>query len=55
MIGDSNFDIEAGRAAGVRTVAVSYGYRGRDFLKDADVIISSFEELPGAIEAGSGR
>jgi phosphoglycolate phosphatase len=55
MIGDSNFDIEAGRAAGVRTVAVSYGYRGKDFLQGADVIISSFEELPGAIEAGNGR
>ncbi len=26
MVGDSVYDIAAGRAAGVRTVAVTYGY-----------------------------
>jgi phosphoglycolate phosphatase len=45
MIGDSNFDIEAGKRAGVKTVAVTYGYRDRDILKDADYMIDSFGEL----------
>ncbi len=45
IVGDSNYDIEAGRAAGVRTVAVSYGYRDVSLLKDADVIIDNMKEL----------
>ncbi len=45
MVGDSNYDIEAGKAAGVRTVAVSYGYRNRSLLKAADCIIDSIGEL----------
>ena len=45
IVGDSNYDIEAGRAAGVRTVAVSYGYRDVNLLKDADFIIDSMKEL----------
>jgi len=45
MVGDSNYDIEAGRAAGVRTVAVSYGYRHVSLLKDADFIIDNMKEL----------
>lgn len=45
MTGDSNFDIEAGRAAGIKTIAVTYGYRSKELLKDADFMIDSFEEL----------
>ncbi len=45
MVGDSNYDIEAGRAAGVKTVAVSYGYRHVSLLKDADFIIDNMNEL----------
>lgn len=45
IIGDSNYDIEAGRAAGVTTVAVTYGFRKREILKDADFIIDRFDEL----------
>ncbi len=45
IVGDSNYDIEAGRAAGVRTVAVSYGYRDVSLLKDADFIIDSMTDL----------
>lgn len=39
MIGDSNLDIQAGHAAGVKTVAVLYGYRPYVMLKDADYFI----------------
>jgi len=45
IIGDSNFDIEAGKAAGVMTIAVTYGYRSREVLKDADIIIDTFGEI----------
>jgi len=45
IIGDSNFDIEAGKSAGVRTVAVTYGYRNREVLKEADYMIDSFDAL----------
>ena len=45
MIGDSDVDVQAGKAAGIKTIAVTYGYRDRDILKDADYLIDSFEEL----------
>ncbi len=45
IIGDSNFDIEAGKAAGVKTVAVTYGYRSKEALKEADFMIDKFGEL----------
>lgn len=49
MVGDSCFDIEAGKAAGVATVAVSYGFRSADTLGDADFVIDSMEDLPAII------
>lgn len=45
IIGDSNLDIEAGRAAGLKTVAVTYGYRTLDVIKDADYVIDRIEDL----------
>jgi len=50
MIGDSNFDVEAGKKAGIRTVAVSYGYRERNYLSDADYLIEAFNELPAVLD-----
>jgi len=54
IVGDSNYDIEAGKAAGVITVAVSYGYRGIEYLKGADAIIDSFGELTDLVSKYSG-
>jgi len=47
MVGDSPSDIEAGRAAGMLTCAVSYGYRPRDVLLPAqpDIVIDDIREL----------
>ncbi len=45
IIGDSNFDIEAGKAAGISTIAVTYGYRSKEYLKEADFMIDAFGEL----------
>jgi len=47
MIGDSKNDILAGKNAGIKTVAVTYGYNyGEDVRKyKPDVVINRFEEL----------
>ena len=45
IVGDSNFDIEAGKAAGIKTIAVTYGYRPVDLLKDADYLIDKMSDL----------
>lgn len=47
IVGDSPIDCETGRAAGVFTVGVSYGFRPVKELKDAgcDMIISDFVTL----------
>jgi len=54
MVGDSSFDIETGLNAGVRTVAVAYGFRPRETLLDADVLIDRFMDLPAAIKGLEG-
>ncbi len=45
MIGDSNYDVEAGREAGVKVIGVTYGFRPRKYLEKSDVILDSFDEL----------
>lgn len=45
FIGDSSIDIATGRNAGIKTVAVTYGYRPMELLKNADFIINNIEEL----------
>jgi phosphoglycolate phosphatase len=45
IVGDSNYDIDAGRKAGVKTVAVTYGYRERQYLMNADYMIDSMVDL----------
>ncbi len=47
MIGDSPSDVEAGSRAGTATVAVLWGYRGRDLLvaSGPDRLAASAEEL----------
>jgi phosphoglycolate phosphatase len=47
MIGDSENDVNAGRNAGARTCAVTFGYRSHEELALArpDIIVDSFEQL----------
>jgi phosphoglycolate phosphatase len=48
MVGDSRHDLEAGRAAGMRTVAVLTGIAKRaDLAPHADVVLSHIGEIPG--------
>ncbi|MBM7069970.1 HAD-IA family hydrolase [Actibacterium sp. 188UL27-1] len=51
MIGDTTFDIQMGRAAGVATIGVAWGYHDVAALHDAgaDMVIDSFDALPDAL------
>ena len=50
MVGDSRFDIEAAKSAGVRVVAVDFGYSEEPAVKFApDRVISHFDHLWGAV------
>lgn len=55
FIGDSEVDIETGRAAGMRTVGVTWGIGDPSQLRAShpDVVISQVAELFGALTAGS--
>lgn len=51
MIGDTTFDLEMGRSAGVKTVAVDWGYHDTDMLRPfADEVIFEFDALAGALD-----
>jgi len=55
IVGDSNFDIEAGKKAGIKTIAVTYGFRGKNLLLDADYMIDEFNELPSVLDRNSPK
>ena len=53
MVGDSENDAGAARAAGVPFVAVAYGYaKGPLADLDADFVIERFSDLPGILRGG---
>jgi phosphoglycolate phosphatase len=55
MVGDSRHDLEAGRAAGMRTVAVLTGVASRDQLAPhAEVVLSDIGEIPGWLSRFQG-
>ena len=50
MIGDTTYDMEMGRAAGLKTIGVDWGYhRAADLRPMADKVITSFADLPRAL------
>jgi phosphoglycolate phosphatase len=56
MVGDSRHDLQAGRAAGMRTVAVLTGIASAaDLSPLADVVLPDIGALPGWIQATSGQ
>ena len=55
MVGDSQYDIEAGHNAGTKTVAVTYGYQERSLLTAADYQIDSFRDLPRILDIASSK
>jgi phosphoglycolate phosphatase-like HAD superfamily hydrolase len=52
MIGDTYRDMQAGKAAGCATLAVTYGAGDRESLVacEPDAMVGSIGELPGALE-----
>jgi phosphoglycolate phosphatase len=53
LIGDSRYDIEAGKRAGVMTVGVTYGYGTLEQIEGADYLIDSFQGIPGILDIQS--
>ncbi len=49
MIGDTSFDMEMSRAAGLHRIGVGWGYHGAGKLGAADRVIDSFAMLPDAL------
>ncbi len=49
MIGDTSFDMEMARAAGMAGIGVSWGYHPRTSLRDAVRVIDDFTELPACL------
>ncbi|MFY9211747.1 MAG: HAD-IA family hydrolase [Aestuariivita sp.] len=50
MIGDTSFDMEMARAAGVFALGVSWGYHGREKLTAAQRIVDEMSALPRALD-----
>ena len=48
MVGDTTYDMDMAKAAGVAAIGVSWGYHAVETL-NADRIVGSFAELPAAI------
>jgi pyrophosphatase PpaX len=57
FVGDSPHDVEAGRAAGVYTVGVSWGaFTVEEMARSgADLVIHDIQELPRAVERFAGK
>ncbi|MCU0908551.1 MAG: HAD-IA family hydrolase [Rhodobacteraceae bacterium] len=57
MVGDTTFDITMGRAAGVRTLAVAWGYHPVADLRaaGADLVAGDWTEVEGALDWLWGR
>mgnify|MGYP000886199691 CR=1 FL=1 len=52
IIGDTIFDMEMGKAAGTKTIGVTWGYHHPNELRGAgaDLLVESYAELPAAID-----
>ena len=52
MVGDTSYDMEMGRAAGYRTVGVTWGYHPPQALRDAgaDLLVKDFAALEPALD-----
>lgn len=55
MVGDSINDIQAGRQAGIATIACSWGYGQPDELSQADYLAASTREVADILLAATGH
>ena len=50
MVGDTSYDMDMARAAGIHGIGVSWGYHAPDALTAARYVIDSFAALPARLE-----
>lgn len=50
MVGDTSYDMDMARAAGIRAIGVSWGYHAPTALHAADHVIERFEDLPSRLD-----
>ncbi|WP_412505374.1 HAD-IA family hydrolase [Roseovarius sp. SYSU LYC5161] len=50
MIGDTSYDMEMARAAGVTGIGVGWGYHGPDAMHEAAHVLEDFRDLPEFLE-----
>ncbi|ODT69742.1 MAG: hypothetical protein ABS75_15850 [Pelagibacterium sp. SCN 63-23] len=52
IIGDTTYDMDMGKAAGTRTIGVTWGYHSADDLRGAgaDLLVDNYADLPAAID-----
>jgi phosphoglycolate phosphatase-like HAD superfamily hydrolase len=55
MVGDSGYDIAAGKGAEVLTIGCDYGYGSAEELRGADRIVSSIGEIIPILTSGDCR
>ena len=54
MVGDTTYDMDMARAAGVAKIGVGWGYHAADLLMP-DILIHEFGALPGAVDELAGH
>ncbi|MCG3268171.1 HAD-IA family hydrolase [Yoonia sp. I 8.24] len=54
MVGDTTYDMDMARAAGVAKIGVPWGYHAADALQP-DMLIADFGALPGAVDTLVGQ
>ena len=50
MVGDSDIDIQTAEAAGMKSIAVTYGFRPENALSGASVVLHKFTDLKNALK-----
>ncbi|KMK68232.1 HAD-IA family hydrolase [Puniceibacterium sp. IMCC21224] len=50
MIGDTSYDMEMARAAGMLAIGVTWGYHDRARLREAHVLLDDIRMLPGLLQ-----
>ena len=54
MIGDTTFDMDMARAAGIKKIGVTWGYHAAETLRP-DALITDFADLPAAVDQLIGQ
>ena len=49
MIGDTSFDMEMAKVAGMRSIGVNWGYHSADKLQAATRLVDTFDQLQLAL------